>query len=110
MPGWKDSISKLSDWKRRGLALLLSATMTSGACLGSAVLRMPSVSASTAGFELQDEETDSTTSSNSDIDSLSDTIYTTKTGEGYSSILYNNTNGLPTSEANAIAETRDGFI
>ena len=30
--------------------------------------------------------------------------------EGYSAILYNNTNGLPTSEANAIAETSDGFI
>ena len=30
--------------------------------------------------------------------------------EGYSAVLYNNTNGLPTSEANAITETRDGFI
>ena len=30
--------------------------------------------------------------------------------EGYSAILYNNTNGLPTSEANDIAETSDGFI
>ena len=29
---------------------------------------------------------------------------------GYSARLYNNTNGLPTSEANAIAETSDGFI
>ena len=28
----------------------------------------------------------------------------------YSAILYNNTNGLPTSEANDIAETSDGFI
>ena len=28
----------------------------------------------------------------------------------YSAILYNNTNGLPTSEANDIAETRDGFL
>ncbi len=31
-------------------------------------------------------------------------------GEGYSDILYDNTNGLPTSEANAIAETSEGFI
>ncbi len=30
--------------------------------------------------------------------------------EGYSVVLYDNTNGLPTSEANAIAETREGFI
>ena len=30
--------------------------------------------------------------------------------EGYSAILYDNTNGLPTSEANDIAETDDGFI
>ena len=28
----------------------------------------------------------------------------------YSAVLYNNTNGLPTSEANAIAETSDGFL
>ena len=31
-------------------------------------------------------------------------------GDGYSAVLYDNTNGLPTSEANAIAETPDGFI
>ncbi len=31
-------------------------------------------------------------------------------GIGYSSILYNGSNGLPTSEANAIAQTGDGFI
>ncbi len=30
--------------------------------------------------------------------------------EGYSAVIYDNTNGLPTSEANAIAETKDGFI
>ena len=30
--------------------------------------------------------------------------------EGYSAVLYNNSNGLPTSEANAIAETDEGFI
>lgn len=30
--------------------------------------------------------------------------------EGFSAVLYDNTNGLPTSEANAIAETGEGFI
>ena len=30
--------------------------------------------------------------------------------EGYSAVLYDNSNGLPTSEANAIAETSEGFI
>lgn len=31
-------------------------------------------------------------------------------GDGFSAVLYNNSNGLPTSEANAIAETEEGFI
>lgn len=31
-------------------------------------------------------------------------------GDGYSSVLYDSSNGLPTSEANAIAETSDGFV
>ena len=31
-------------------------------------------------------------------------------GEGYSVVLYDNTNGLPTSEANAVAQTAEGFI
>ena len=30
--------------------------------------------------------------------------------EGYTAVLYDSTNGLPTSEANVIAETGDGFI
>ncbi len=34
----------------------------------------------------------------------------TKGGNGYSAVLYNNENGLPTSEANAIAQTSEGFI
>ena len=34
----------------------------------------------------------------------------TEKGNGFSSILYDNQNGLPTSEANAIAETEEGFI
>ena len=31
-------------------------------------------------------------------------------GIGYSTVLYDNTNGLPTSEANAIAQTAEGFL
>ena len=31
-------------------------------------------------------------------------------GMGFSAILYDNSNGLPTSEANAIAQTGNGFI
>ena len=31
-------------------------------------------------------------------------------GTGYTSVLYDNTNGLPTSEANAIAQTEEGFL
>lgn len=30
--------------------------------------------------------------------------------EGYAAVIYDNTNGLPTSEANAIAETSEGFL
>ena len=33
-----------------------------------------------------------------------------KNREGYSTVLYDNKNGLPTSEANAIAQTGDGFL
>ena len=33
-----------------------------------------------------------------------------RNGEGYSAVLYDNTNGLPTSEANAVAMTSDGCI
>ena len=34
----------------------------------------------------------------------------TGNGEGYAAVVYNNSNGLPTSEANAIAETKEGFL
>lgn len=34
----------------------------------------------------------------------------TRDGEGFSAVLYDNSNGLPTSEANAVAETADGFL
>ena len=30
--------------------------------------------------------------------------------DNYSAVLYDNTNGLPTSEANALAETSEGFL
>ena len=43
-----------------------------------------------------------------DYESVTDNILIEK--EGYSSVLYDNSNGLPTSEANDIAETSDGFI
>ena len=31
-------------------------------------------------------------------------------GAGYSAVVYNNTNGLPTSDANSVVQTSDGFI
>lgn len=34
----------------------------------------------------------------------------TGSSEGYSAVMYDNSNGLPTSEANAIVETKEGFI
>ncbi len=37
-------------------------------------------------------------------------VDTTGAKEGYSAVLYNSDNGLPTSEANAIAKTSEGFI
>ncbi len=43
-------------------------------------------------------------------DGLSFNIDYTGKGEGYSSKLYDNRNGLPTSEANAIVQTVEGFI
>ena len=38
------------------------------------------------------------------------TVDPTSQSEGYSAVLYDNTNGLPTSEANAITETSEGFL
>ncbi len=46
--------------------------------------------------------------SGTDYDELS--VDPTGEKEGFSAVLYNNENGLPTSEANAIAETGEGFI
>ena len=41
---------------------------------------------------------------------LTPSIDPMENAEGYSAILYDNRNGLPTSEANAIAQTSEGFI
>ncbi len=45
-------------------------------------------------------------------DSSNHTLAVDPTGKnnGYSAVLYDNTNGLPTSEANALATTSDGFL
>ncbi|MBR4627918.1 MAG: HD domain-containing protein [Ruminococcus sp.] len=46
-------------------------------------------------------------------DELSETeisVDPTGKGDGYSAYLYDNTNGLPTAEANAVAQTEEGFI
>ncbi|MBQ5544875.1 MAG: hypothetical protein IIU00_04280, partial [Clostridia bacterium] len=43
-------------------------------------------------------------------DSDSVAVRLVEQGDGYSAILYDNTNGLPTSEANALAATSDGFL
>ena len=43
-------------------------------------------------------------------DSGSHTLDLTRPDEGYSAVLYNNMNGLPTSEANAIVQSEEGFI
>ena len=46
----------------------------------------------------------------SGVENRAVTVDPTGRSEGFSAVLYNNTNGLPTSEANAIAETGEGFI
>ena len=44
-------------------------------------------------------------------DTGSESVFDPTLGEdGYSAVLYDNSNGLPTSESNAIAETADGFL
>ena len=74
-------------WKIRAFSFLLSALI--GAA-GFFFLSSPKVSA--------DGEEEEQTSASEDP-SL-----------GYSPVLYNNTNGLPTSEANAICQTSEGFL
>ena len=43
-------------------------------------------------------------------DEASISVDPTGQSDGYSAVMYDNTNGLPTSEANAIAQTEEGFI
>ena len=38
------------------------------------------------------------------------TVDLTGRGDGYSTVIYNNTNGLPTSDVNSVVQTADGFI
>ena len=38
------------------------------------------------------------------------TVNPVEESDNYSAVMYDNTNGLPTSEANAIAQTSEGFI
>ena len=47
---------------------------------------------------------------NDESEGKSITVDLTGRHEGFSAVLYDNTNGLPTSEANAIVETKEGFI
>ena len=47
---------------------------------------------------------------NEDADAHILSVDPTTHSDGYSAVLYDNTNGLPTSEANAIVQTSDGFI
>jgi len=59
------------------------------------------------GF-LRDEVAHAESLSGGDYEEVS--VDPTGKGEGYSAVLYDITNGLVTSEANAIAETEEGFI
>ncbi len=77
---------------RRLAGLTLAAAFILGTLLGFKGLGM-SRAENSSGNDYEDMSVDPTTR-----------------GEGYSAVLYNNTNGLPTSEANAIAETEEGFI
>ncbi|MCR5204375.1 MAG: HD domain-containing protein [Lachnospiraceae bacterium] len=55
-----------------------------------------------------EREADAKTISGVSYDEIA--VNPTNQGDGFSSYLYDNKNGLPTSEANAIAETSEGFI
>lgn len=57
-----------------------------------------------------DEESSDDSSGKSSSNDKKRKIDSSGNGDGYASVLYNNSNGLPTSEANAIAQTPDGFI
>ena len=57
-----------------------------------------------------DEESSDDSSGKSSSNDKKRKIDSSGNGDGYASVLYDNSNGLPTSEANAIAQTPDGFI
>ena len=75
--------------------------------LGALCILLGSLSVNHAAYAagqtdtVQDNEADTTARIAVDV---------TGKDEGYSATIYDNTNGLPTAEANAIAETAEGFI
>ncbi|MCR5743678.1 MAG: HD domain-containing protein [Lachnospiraceae bacterium] len=87
---------------KRWLPIMLSAVIAmSGLPVTGASFNSFAQDVSTVETTDAAEETDSSPSISINLDSLD---------EGFTSVLYNNTNGLPTSEANAIATTSEGFI
>ena len=58
---------------------------------------------STVGTEINSHEIESDENKTSSFDPFDN-------GGNYSTVLYNSTNGLPTTDVNAIAQTNDGFI
>lgn len=97
---------------RRGICLLGSLALFAG----SLILPSPALAMDAdAGMESGEDGSIASASEEEIVlqeDSAEDVIMVDPTGdsEGYSAVLYDNTNGLPTSEANAIAETSEGFI
>ena len=61
-------------------------------------------------ISFDETDTDNGDNPNEDSDAHILSVDPTVHSDGYSAVLYDNTNGLPTSEANAIAQTSDGFI
>lgn len=66
--------------------------------------------ASEATAETKASEAAAGTSTSEASENESITVDFTGQDEGYSAVLYDNSNGLPTSEANAIVQTPEGFI
>ena len=87
---------------KRWLPIMLSAVIAmSGLPVTGAPLNTFAQNVSTVGATDSSTDTDTSPSISINLDSLD---------EGFTSVLYNNMNGLPTSEANAIATTSEGFI
>ena len=80
----------------KNIALRMCVCILAALMLGAAVLPMlPEGSRAFAASDIYAEELSVDPSGN---------------GDGYTAVLYDNTSGLPTSEANAIAMTDEGFI